>query len=417
MAFFSTFERMMAFRYLRARRKEGFISIITGFSFAGIALGVATLIVVMAVMNGFRQELLSRVLGVDGHVVVYAENTSLRNYDELAERVRGMEHVVRVVPQVEGQVMAMAGQKTAGVAVRGVRPDDLNASKLIVDNIVSGTVDAFGKTKNGVVVGYRLSRQLGISPGDHITLVSPKGRFTVVGAVPRMKAYEVIATFEVGMYEYDSAMIYMPMDAAQTYFEFGEAVSSIEAMLDHPDFAPDVAAQLGEKLGSGYQVYDWQRSHAQFFNALKVERNVMFLILTLIIVIAAFNIISGLVMLVKDKSRDIAILRTMGATRGAVMRIFFLTGASIGMTGTLAGFALGVAFSLNIESIRQWLQGLTGTDLFAAEIYFLSTLPAKVEVDDVASVVLMALALSFLATIYPAWRAARLDPVEALRYE
>ncbi len=413
---FSPFERMVAARYLRPRRREGFISVIAGFSLLGIALGVATLIIVMAVMNGFREELLGRILGLNGHLGVYAATAEFRDFDAAAEVVRGIPGVVSVTPIVEGQVMTTAAGKTSGALVRGIRPEDFRGRPIFAENVTAGSLDDF-QGKDSVAVGSRLAQRLGLAPGDEITLISPQGRATAFGTMPRMRAYTIAATFEVGMYEYDSSFVYMPLEAAQVYFRLPEAVSSLEVMVEDADRVADVREAIIEALGAGVRLLDWQQANASFFNAIKVERNVMFLILALIILVAAFNIISSLIMLVKDKGQDIAILRTMGATKGMIMRIFFLNGATVGVVGTFAGFVLGLAFATNVEIIRQWLEGLTGTELFAAEIYFLSQLPAKVDPVDVAAVVVMALTLSFLATLYPSWRAARLDPVEALRYE
>lgn len=414
---FGPFERMVALRYLRARRQEGFVSVIAGFSLAGIALGVATLIIVMSVMNGFRAELLTRILGLNGHFTAYAVDTpALENFGHLAERLRAVDGVARVTPLVEGQVMAAANNVARGALVRGFRPDDLKSRSIIANNIKAGSLADFGDP-NGVLIGTRFAQRFGLKPGDPLRLISPQSEVTAFGSVPRIKTYTVAALFEIGMFEYDVGFVFMPLEAAQLYFRTGEGVTGIEVEIDNADRVDELRPALIRAAGRPLRLVDWQASNAAFFNAVKVERNVMFLILTLIILVAAFNIISGLIMMVKDKGRDIAILRTMGATRGMILRIFLLAGGAVGVIGTLAGFGLGLGFADNIETIRGWLQGLTGTDLFAAEIYFLSRLPSRVEPADVATVVGMSLALSFLATLYPAWRAARLDPVEALRYE
>ena len=406
---------MMAMRYLRARRQEGFISVIAWFSLIGIALGVATLIIVMAVMNGFRQELLTRILGLNGHLSIYGSSYELTGYDPLAEKARKVAGVIAVTPIVEGQVMATAHGAAKGAVVRGIRHRDMARRALVADNIHSGSLAEFKDDR--VLIGARLASRLGLSVGDKITMISPKGNVTAFGTVPRMRAYRLAGTFDVGMYEYDSSFIFMPLKAAQVYFRLPGAVTNLEVFIDDPDRARQIGRDIMAATGGKGRIHDWQQANSSFFNAIQVERNVMFLILTLIIVVAAFNIISSMIMLVKDKGKDIAILRTMGATRGTIMRIFFLSGASVGIIGTIAGFALGLAFAANIETIRQWIQGLTGGELFAAEIYFLSQLPAVVDPKEVVVVVLMGLGLSFLATLYPSWRAARLDPAEALRYE
>jgi len=406
----------MAVRYLRARRQEGFISIIAWFSLVGIALGVATLIIVMAVMNGFRAELLGRIVGLNGHATLHAVGAPFTDFDAVAGRVRRVPEVTAATPLVEGQVLATANNVAGGALVRGMRPEDFAARRLIASNIRAGSLAGF-EGEDAVAIGGRMAQKFALNVGDRITLIAPQGNLTAFGTTPRLRAYRVAAIFDVGMFEYDSTFIYMPLAAAQLFFRLGEAVTGVEVLVSDPDRVPGLRAAIGRAAGPGVRVFDWQQANSSFFNALQVERNVMFLILTLIILVAAFNIISSLIMLVKDKSRDIAILRTMGAARGSVLRIFFMAGAAVGAIGTLAGFLLGIAFCANIETLRQWLQALTGTPLFSPEIYFLSRLPAKVEPTEVVTVVAMALGLTFLATIYPAWRAARLDPVEALRYE
>ncbi|GAB3443224.1 lipoprotein-releasing ABC transporter permease subunit [Insolitispirillum peregrinum] len=413
---FDAFERMMAWRYLRARRKEGFVSVIAGFSLLGIGLGVATLIIVMAVMNGFRQELIGRILGLNGHLSVYEASGTMPDYPKLIAPLSSIEGVVSVAPVVEGQVMASANGAAGGALVRGMHAEDLQRRATIADHIVDGSLKNL-QGDDVVMIGQRMAQRYGLQVGSQISLISPKGNVTAFGSVPRVRSYTVAAIFNVGMYEYDSSFIYMPLEAAQTYFRMDGGISHLEVMVKEAERLAPVIRAIQSKVGSRYLANDWTQSNSSFFNALQVERNVMFLILTLIILVAAFNIISGLIMLVKDKGRDIAILRTMGASRGSVMRIFFLAGASVGVFGTLFGVTLGLAFAENIEVIRQFLQGLTGRELFSAEIYFLSTMPAKVDYSEVLSVVGMAVGLSLAATLYPSWRAARLDPVEALRYE
>jgi len=413
---FSTFEWMMALRYLRARKREGFVSVITWFSLLGIAIGVATLIIVMSVMNGFRGELMNRILGLNGHVNIYAPSGSMTDYDAQADLVRGVKGVVSASPLIEGQVMATHGGQTRGAVMRGLKSEDLRSRAMLAGNIMAGSLDAFGPD-DSIIIGTEMARRLGVRVGDRLTIISPTGRPTAFGTVPRMRAFEIVATFSIGMFEYDSSFAFIPLHAAQVYFQMPDTVSNLEVFVDDTANTTTIGLDIKAALDGQARVFDWQKTNASFFNAIQVERNVMFLILTLIILVAAFNIISSLIMLVKDKGRDIAILRTMGATRGSIMRVFFIAGASIGVVGTLSGMALGLWFALNIEGIRQWIQSATGTELFAAEIYFLSQLPSKVDPMEVLATVLMGLGLSFMATLYPSWRAARLDPAEALRYE
>ncbi len=411
----SALEWTIAARYLRARRREGFISVIAWFSLIGIALGVATLIIVMSVMNGFRAELLGRILGLNGHLMVRAHSGPLEGYGELAERLRRVSGVVRVAPVVEGHVMATANGRAMGGVVRGMRPELLASRAIVADNLIGGRMGDF-KGEHTVFVGIHMAARLGLSIGDKITLISPQSTVTAFGGVPRLKTYRLGGTFQVGMYEYDSSFIYMPLKAAQIYFRMPGQVSGIQIFVDDPDRVRHYRRTVRQAAGR-YRVVDWQQLNSHFFTALQVERNVMFIILTLIILVAAFNVTSSMIMLVKDKGKAIAILRTMGATRGMIQRIFIIAGASVGVIGTGVGLALGLVFCANIDTIRQWLEVLTGTELWSPEIRFLSTIPAKVDSTEVMVVVAMALGLSFLATIYPAWRAARLDPVEALRYE
>ena len=412
---FGSFERMVAFRYLRARRQEGFISVIAGFSLVGIALGVATLIIVMSVMNGFRAEFLARILGVNGHLTVTASSGNLNDFEAVAGRIRGVPGVVAVHPLVEGQVLASSTGHATGALVRGESLADLKGQPLIASHIEAGSLDALDN--DSILIGDELARSMAVRLGDQLTLLSPNGNATAFGTAPRVKSYKIAGIFNVGQFQYDSSMVLMPLAAAQLFFKAPKAATSLEVFVQNPDPIAPVSERVRAAAGPDVKVLDWTQQQSAFFNAIETERTVMFLILTLIIVVAAFNIISSMIMLVKAKTRDIAILRTMGATSGMILRIFFLTGASVGVIGTVAGFALGLGLAENVAAIRQFLMRFAGSNLFNAEIYFLSTLPAKVEPAEVALVVGMAFALSFLATIYPSWRAARLDPVEAIRYE
>jgi len=411
----SPFERLVAFRYLRSKKAEGFVSVIAGFSFTGIMLGVATLIIVMSVMNGFRQELFGRILGLNGHMNVYSLNGPLYDYDFLKSKVEPINGIEQVSPIIESQALVSKSGQSMGVMVRGLSWEDFANRPLLRDSIESGVLADF--TGNKVAIGSVLANKLRVRAGDTLTLLSPQVKSTPFGSVPRQRSYEVGLIFDVGMYEYNSGYIFMPLDTAQTFFQMNGSVTALEVVLSDPSKLDQIRDVVALTVKGQAGVYDWRDTNQSFFNALEVERNVMFLILTMIIVVAAFNIISSMIMLVKDKGQDIAILRTMGASRSNMMKIFMLTGASIGIMGTLMGAILGIAFALNIERIRQILEGLTGTELFADEIYFLSQLPAVIEWHEVSAVIGMAFFLSILATLYPAWRASRLDPVEALRYE
>ncbi|HVZ90360.1 MAG TPA: lipoprotein-releasing ABC transporter permease subunit [Rhizomicrobium sp.] len=413
---FSRFEWMLAGRYLRPTRKEGFVSIISILSLLGIAVGVAALIIVMAVMNGFRHDLLTRILGLRGHILVQGAAGPLPDFDAVAHKVRAVPGVTRVAPIVEGQVMATSNGASLGALIHGTRAGDLASMPIVAKSLTPGALARF-RGGESVIIGVGLAEKLRLAPGMSITLIAPRGNVTPFGVTPRIKTYAIAGTFRIGMSVYDQSYVFMPLEEAQLYFNMGDTASALEVMIDDPDKADAMAGPIGAAAGPGARIVTWEDINSTFFGAVEVERNVMFLILTLIILVAALNIISGLIMLVKDKTQDIAILRTMGATRGSMMRVFMIAGASIGVAGTAIGFGIGVAFCANIESIRQALSRLTGTTLFDPTIYFLERMPARMEPDEVAAVVLMALALSFLATLYPAWRAARLDPVEALRYE
>jgi lipoprotein-releasing system permease protein len=411
---FSAYEWMLSLRYLRARRKEGFISVIAGFSFLGIMLGVATLIIVMAVMNGFRQELLTKILGLNGHLLIQPLESPLTDYAAVADRVSKVPGIYLAAPLVEGQALASSPFNASGVVVRGMRGADLAKLTQVSKNIKQGTLNGFDEGQ-GIAIGARLAEQLSVRAGDNLTLVAPRGAVTPMGTTPRIKAYKIAAVFEIGMSEYDSAFVFMPL--TQAYFNRAGDVTAIEVYTDDPDRIDSFRKAVTDAAGRPIYMVDWRQRNATFFNALQVERNVMFLILTLIVLVAALNIVSGLIMLVKDKGSDIAILRTMGATQGAIMRVFLITGASIGVVGTGVGFVIGVIVCAYIEDIRRFLSWLTNTELFSPELYFLSQLPAHMNPKETTAVVVMALGLSLLATLYPSWRAARLDPVEALRYE
>ena len=414
---FAPFEWMLSLRYLRARRKEGFISVIATISFLGITLGVMTLIVVMAVMNGFRQELLEKILGLNGHLLIQPLESPLTDWQAVAERVSQATGVRLAAPIVEGQALASSPFNASGVLVRGIRGADLTKLSSVASNIKFGTLEGFDEGQ-GIAIGKRLADQLSLRVGDSITLVAPRGAVTPMGTTPRIKSYKIAAIFEIGMSEYDAAFVFMPLPESQAYFNRAGDVTAIEIYTDNPDRVDERFRKLiHDTAGRPIYMIDWQHRNATFFNALQVERNVMFLILMLILLVAALNIVSGLFMLVKDKGGDVAILRTMGATPGAIMRVFLITGASIGVVGTVVGFLLGTIICLNADAIRRFFSWLTNTELFSPELYFLSRLPAEMNAGETTAVVVMALALSLLATLYPSWRAARLDPVEALRYE
>lgn len=413
---FAGFEWMIAWRYLRSRRRETFISIIAGFSFLGIMLGVATLITVMAVMNGFRTELVGKILGLNGHVLVQATASQFTDYREVADRLAKVKGVTIAMPFIEGQALASGPAGALGALVRGVEKTDLDKIKLVSSNVKLGSLDDFANGK-GVAIGSRLAQNLGVGIGDPVTIVSPRGNVTPMGVTPRVKAFPVTAIFTVGMSEYDASFVYMPFAEAQSYFNLDGRASAVEIWVDDADRVGLVRGPIEKAAERSVYVTDWRQRNVTFFSALEVERNVMFLILMLIVLVAALNIVSGMTMLVKDKSRDVAILRTMGATRGSIMRVFFITGAAIGTTGTIAGFFLGLLICHNIEEVRQALSWMLNTTLMPPEVFFLSRMKADIQSGETTATVLFALTLSLIAVVYPAWKAAKLDPVEALRYE
>ncbi|HEY8381665.1 MAG TPA: lipoprotein-releasing ABC transporter permease subunit [Microvirga sp.] len=412
---FAPFEWMLAGRYLRTRRREGFVSVIAGFSFLGIMLGVATLIVVLSVMNGFRKELLDKIVGINGHIFIAPIDRPLTDYADVATRVAALPGIRRAIPMVEGQAFASSQYNGSGVLARGVRGEDMKRIESISGNLRQGTLENFDEA-GGVAIGKRLAEQLALQVGDTLTLITPRGASTPFGTAPRVKGYPVTAVFEIGMSEFDATFVYMPLNEAQGYFNREADVNVIEVFLENADRVDEARAAIDEAAGRPVLLTDWRQRNRTFFAALEVERNVMFLILTLIVLVAALNIISGLIMLVKDKSSDIAILRTMGATRGAIMRVFLITGASIGVVGTLAGFGLGLLIAANVQSIQALLSWMSNSNLWDPTMRFLSQIPSDVDPAEVLTVLAMALVLSLLATLYPSWRAAKLDPVEALRY-
>ncbi|RYE07974.1 MAG: ABC transporter permease [Hyphomicrobiales bacterium] len=434
---------MIAGRYLRARRRETFISVISWLTLIGVALGVATLIVVMSVMSGFREELLTKILGLNGHFTAYPIDQRFNDYDETALKLEEVDGVLYAIPYVEGQALASGLSESTGVSVRGIEASSIEKLDILKDGAVLGGWDQWDQS-TGVAIGQRLAEKLGLTIGDPITIVNPNGASTPFGKTPQIRSYPVNVIFNLGMVEFDSLFVYMPMQAAQTYFKLFDDVlrpgavepgidatdeeidaayerqyqaTAVEVFIDNPDNVTQMRNRIQTDVDRSLVLYDWQQRNETFFSALQVERIVMFTILSMIILVAAFNIISSLVMLVKDKASDIAVLRTMGATRGSIMRIFSMTGFAIGVAGTVLGLILGLLVASNAESLRAFVSNLTNVPIFPPEVFFLSSLPSRINPGEVTTVAILALTLSFLATLYPAWRAAQYDPVEALRYE
>ena len=415
-----SYELWIAYRYLRARREDGFISIVSWFSLIGISLGVATLIIVMSVMNGFREELLSRIIGLNGHASLYlSEDSKKINSNNIEKLLIEIEEVTDIIPIVESTIMITANNKSKGIITRGISSDNFMSNQLLYNSISSSTFNNFTK-QDSIIIGNKLFKYLNLDIGSQITLIAPTGLNTPFGRAPLAKKFNIAGTFDLGMYEYDSSVIFMKIDNLRDFIGYeSDQIDNIEIFYKNPDNAYKNSYNIKVKLDSieqGHLVIPWTNRHKQLFNALEVERNVMFIILTLIIIVAAFNIISSMIMLVRDKESSISILRTIGVTDKSILKIFIIVGSSIGFIGTTLGLIIGLLFSLNIEKIQKILEDFTGSNLFSEEIYFLSKLPSKIIISEVALVILIAFILSLSATIYPAWRASKIDPIKVLRH-
>ena len=415
--FFNKTEQMIAFRYIKSRRVEGFISISAWFSLIGIMLGVATLIVVMSVMNGFRTELVDRILGINGHLVVYKKNEPyISNYNQIINKISDINNVIAVTPHLEGQALAKSKSTVSGVIIRGANWSDLAAKKLLWKSLSQLTIDNYKNNKD-IIIGYRLGQRLNVNVGDFVSLISPSGMETALGILPIKQSFKIGGFFDLGMYEYDNNFIFIPWKKAELFLSTNNIAHGIEIFLKDQKFTSLVSSDVKKRLGNELIVIDWKKRNSAFMSALAVEKNVMFIILSLIILVAAFNIISSMIMLVQTKKSDIALMRTMGASKYVIIRIFVLTGSIIGLLGTFTGTILGIVISSNIEAIRNFLTNILGSELFSAEIYFLSKLPSNININEVIMVICVSIFLTLLASIFPAWKASRISPAEALRYE
>jgi lipoprotein-releasing system permease protein len=413
----SGYERMLARRYLLPHRGEGFIFVVAGFSVGAVALGVAALIIVMSVMNGFRAELFDKIVGLNGHAIVQGYDGQLSNWQQIADQAKKTPGVTSAIPLIETPLMATANGRFEGVIVRGMRVEDLRANKTITGNVLAGDMRSIAPGSGKVALGSRLAEQLGAYPGSQITLWNPEGRSTVVGTVPREVTYTVGAVFEVGVYDYDKAFVVMPMQDAQELLLMGDKVQEVEIQTNNPDKVEDIIAPLRKLIQGRGVVIDWRQMNSALFQALEVERVAMFVVLCLIILVAAFNIASSLIMMVRSKMRDIAILRTMGATRRAVLRIFMTVGLSIGGVGIVIGIILAAIFLYFRQGVVNGIQYVTGANLWDPSVRFLTDLPSKTDPFEVAAVIIVTIILTFPATLFPARKAASTDPVEVLRYE
>jgi len=411
------YEFLVGLRYTRAKRRNHFISFISATSMAGIVLGVAALIVVLSVMNGFQKELRTRILGVASHVQISGADNRLRDWRGLASMVAGEPHVVASAPFVNAQAMITAGEAVRGSVVRGIVPELEDKVADISRHMRAGSLSSLKGGQFGIVLGSELARALGVLPNDKVALIAPQGLVTPAGVLPRLKQFTVVGIFEVGMYEYDAGLALVNLEDAQKLYQMGDAVSGLRLRLDDLFEARGVARDLMTRLDRDLYATDWTRSHANFFRAVEIEKRVMFIILTLIVAVAAFNIVSTLVMLVTDKQADIAILRTVGASPGSIVQIFMVQGALIGVIGTAAGVLLGVLLAFNVDTVVPFIEHLLGFKFLAKDVYYISELPSDVQSGDVIMIAVVSLVLSFIATLYPSWRASRVNPAEALRYE